>query len=430
MNAQVIHRASADGASCEALTSLAHTDGLAQKWPTRLPDGSIVFGTRTEAGGLWIRDPDGSVRLLQEGAQNATFVAPDWLVYHPSAIETVETGSSLPLLARRIDLETGQWRGEARPIATVVPPNGDARYSIDASGLLVVSPFPTDPGRIAWVARDGTPLDRTTTPVVWMFDATADGRRVALGGWGLWVWDRDRGTVERLPPGAGGRRLIRGPAWSPGDSLIAYGAALSGPGGLFIYDLREGVIDTLVLDDRSATGVAWRPDGSGLAYRLDDSPAGPAEVWYTEVPSGTPQLLFEARSGVDEFQTLAFSPDGDWLLYSEQTDGQAELFVRRWPIEGASRTVTESGGMLGAWSRGGDTIFYASARGDVMAVPFSGDGRGELGIPSRTQGATDYVDLLDVGPENEAFLRWERSPSNRAPTMKLVTNWIARAEGR
>ena len=430
-NARVIHRASADGASCEALMSLDDTDGLAQRWPTRLPDGSIVFGTRTEAAGLWIREPDGSVRPLQEGGGAATFVAPDWLIYHPSAIEVAETGGSLPLLARRIDPETGEWRGEARSIATVATPNGVARYSVDAGGLLVVFPFPTEPGRIAWVARDGTPLDRTTTEAwMWMFDATADGRRVALGGFGLWVWDRDRGTTERLPPGASGSRLIQGPAWSPGDSLIAYGALLSGPGGLFMYRLREGVIDTLALNDRGVTDVAWRPDGSGLAYRLYDSPEAPAELWYTEVPSGTPQQLFESRSGIDASQTLAFSPDGDWLLYSEQADGRDELYVRPWPIGGAARTVTESGGMFGVWSERGDTIFYASARGEVLAVPFSGDGAGRLGTPTRVQGAANHSDLLDVGPGNETFLRRERTSQDRAPIMMLVTNWIARAEGR
>lgn len=252
---------------------------------------------------------------------------------------------------------------------------------------------------------------------------------MAIGGWGLWVWDPSRGVVEQLPPSLGLRRIHQQPAWSPGDSLLAFAAFLDGPQGLFTYRLRDGRLDTLRtgrVDD-----VAWTPGGDTVVYRMG---AGAerleAEVHLHVRSSGHDERLFAVPATDPIWQTLEVSPDGRWLLYSSTLSGVDDLYVRAWPKLDAPRRVTSAGGLQGHWSEGGDTIFYRAGAHELMAVPFGADGPGSLGTAASLGGSDDLLEFWGLDGESGQFLRQERLEADRAPPIRLVTNWIARAEGR
>ena len=50
-----------------------------------------------------------------------------------------------------------------------------------------------------------------------------DGRRLAVGCWGLWLLDLERRVVTRAPAELDTGRVVMGtPVWAPGDTLIAF----------------------------------------------------------------------------------------------------------------------------------------------------------------------------------------------------------------
>jgi hypothetical protein len=53
-----------------------------------------------------------------------------------------------------------------------------------------------------------------------------------------------------------------------------------------------------------------------------------------------------------------FSPDGQWLAYTSDQSGSAEVWVRPFPGPGAPVRVSPDGGRDAVWSRDGKELFY------------------------------------------------------------------------
>ncbi len=95
--------------------------------------------------------------------------------------------------------------------------------------------------------------------------------------------------------------------------------------------------------------------------------------------------------------TLALSPDGDWLAYSDTITGNNEIYVRRFPSGESRVKVSENDGWGPRWSRDGRELFYRSAAGsELYGVSIDASTELRLGNP-RLILSGPYQDDADVG---------------------------------
>jgi hypothetical protein len=118
------------------------------------------------------------------------------------------------------------------------------------------------------------------------------------------------------------------------------------------------------------------------------------------------------------------SPDGRWLLYQSDASGQAEVYVRRFPV--LQWQISEGGGVQTRWSSTGREIYYRNGR-SLMAVAFDASGAEPVfGKPVAL--FTDEYDFgsgvsvanYDVSRDGR-FIMLSRTPQSR--TLRAVINW-------
>jgi hypothetical protein len=143
-----------------------------------------------------------------------------------------------------------------------------------------------------------------------------DGKRIAMAGSGLWIWDFPAFTGQQLDTGydySSDRNTI---AFSPNGAVLAAGKG----GSLNLWDVKTG--KKLPVEDRLAASnwiVAFSPDGSILAFA--DDYIDTIELW--DVKTG--KIVAELGGYKGDISSLSFSPDGT-LLASTSNDGMVRLF--------------------------------------------------------------------------------------------------------
>jgi len=147
-------------------------------------------------------------------------------------------------------------------------------------------------------------------------------------------------------------------------------------------------------DGRSVTGLglAVSPDGRRIAYSTADG------VWVLSVDGFDAVRLSSVGAGAEP---LDFSPDGQWLAYED--DGQGQL--RKVPVGGGPSVLIAEvpTGLIsgGAWGADNRIVFSTRAPGALMAV--SGDGGTPVSLGSGVE-AIGTVLLPQVLPDGESVL--------------------------
>jgi TolB protein len=156
-----------------------------------------------------------------------------------------------------------------------------------------------------------------------------DGQRVAFasnrgGAWDLYLLDLLTGSTAQLTDDDeyDGR-----PSWSPDGAWLAY--EHTEEGDLEIYmQLIDGSIDPVRLSSNSGADYspAWRPGAQQIAFVSDRG--GSAQIWLVDLEAEGDarfQLLIDSD---DAQNSPAWSPDGDWLAWSQRTDGDWTIFAQ------------------------------------------------------------------------------------------------------
>ena len=169
---------------------------------------------------------------------------------------------------------------------------------------------------------------------------------------------------------------------------------------------RDGDGNEELIADSVRPGRTWTPrlspDGRYVAYRLDDD-QGERNIWMLDLQRGV-HSLFTPDGGARSF---AWTPDGEWLYYSSDWDGDTDIYRR--PADMRSPAEEFLGGdgneLVRSISPDGEWLLYADT--DVL-----------------TTGAYDIeiVSLTEPGDPQPVF---DRSIQEVTATFSPNGKWVA-----
>jgi len=413
----VIYRVSAGGGSAVAVTRRGQEDVHVS--PVFLPDGHRFLFSGQWHSGVFLGDlRTGAVRLIRRDASNAAYVPPGYLLFASAG----PIGHGRWVMAQPFDLEHGVLEGEATLVSdSLWMSSGVTTYAVSAAGLLV---FQTDPGygHRVWLDRRGAALDSLSPDDAWTFRISHDGRRVAQGGFGLWVRDLRRGVAIKLP--TQGSETQAEPVWSPDDERIAYLPWTSAGGYQHIHVARvDGSGEEVPLpslpNGSTASPMDWSPDGRLLLLAREATASAPQpSLWVYDAGART---VTRWLTTLGRLPHARFSPDGRWVAYESSETGTREVYLRPFPGPGAPVRVSQAGGGLPEWRVDGRELFYLTPGGAIMAAPVASGGLPGIGPARQLVSSVNGADTYDAAPDGQRFLL--NTENKERPPLTLLAPW-------
>ncbi len=196
-------------------------------------------------------------------------------------------------------------------------------------------------------------------------------------GWGLWITRADGTTdpkqLTRVPSDE------EGPRWSPDGERIAITLRGDGPRSrrIGIVAVRSGVISHPLPEDWKGDSFAarWSPDGKRTAFVSDES--GQKSIYLLSLHDGAGGAPERMRTSSLDLTEPEFSPDGRFLAYLENQDGDTRLWIHDFET-GQQRTLSLRNGSHShpVWRPDGKavlTLFEAwNYSRDVWIYPLEG----------------------------------------------------------
>lgn len=180
---------------------------------------------------------------------------------------------------------------------------------------------------------------------------------------------------ERLTSNDGFERHM---IWSPDGSRIAY--SIQDPGGVSNLYVRAangagGDVPLIESEGMHKWYPSWSPDASTVVFHTNNPDTQARDIWSVNVASGQTTVLVDD----DGIQALArTSHDGRFVAYQSDQDGQLEIYVTTLRPSDSRWKVSTDGGTWPKWSD--DELFYWEGN-SLMAVPYTTDGGFTAGTP-------------------------------------------------
>lgn len=390
-------------------------------WPSFLPDGRrfLYLSARgMEKGAVMLASPDGPARELLPLRTNAQYVGPGFLVYAQDDV----------LLARRLDLEAGQFTGE--PIAIAEGVNhfvgtGLSQFSASQTGVLVFHSG-TDITRLATFGRTGREAAQLRAAIPsHAIRLSPDGRELYLDRTDpkssridLWKIELDRGGETRVT----------------NEPAAAIDPAIARDGAMFFSAARQGR-PMIVRRSSSGSDEFLVPQIEGLQMASDVSPDGGWLVYSQRVPRGNFDLMAVSLADrkaapfhpSDSSESGGrFSPDGRYLAFTSDLGGRSDVYVAPFPGPGPMRIVSTTACTMPRWSADGRELFCIGVDGTVYAVPITTSPALEIGRPQAlfTRGSKLRWVSYDAMRDGR-FIALEPVSFAAQQPLHVVVNWAA-----
>ena len=392
-------------------------------WPSFLPDGRhfLYMGRPVDVDGFHLLlgsiEPATKPRSLVASDSNGMFVPPGLLLFARGG----------RLLQQRFDLDRLELSGEATTAVEQVrynPGVGRADFSVSATGILAYRSGSTPNSQFAWFDRAGTLLETVGPPGNYRTPALSpDGQRVAYGDVNqrdIWILDLSRRTPSRFTSGSGSETA---PVWFPDGSKIAYRID---QGGLFEKDVTGTGTERLLLKEPVNGPDQVSSDGKWILY-FAVAPGGTLDVYVLPTTGDRkPQPIVQTAFPDVEPQ---FSPDVRWLAYVSNENGRNEIYVQAFPSTGRRWQVSSAGGRQPLWRADGKELFFVSDDRKFYAVDVSEkDGIFQYGVPKFLfdMGANVFNTRNSYIPSRDGtrFLVNMLLDADDAP-ISIVQNWRA-----
>jgi serine/threonine protein kinase/Tol biopolymer transport system component len=432
VNTEPLSRVMAAGGPLERFSTLAPGE-LSHRWPTILPNGTVLFSVWNDTG--W--EP-ARIAALRPGTNKHEMVIEQGGGY-PRYLPDPGRGGYLVyarsegLLAAPFDEQTLKLKGQPVPVVDGVVTNltGGAHFAVAAGGTLayVAGGSAQVERELVWLTTDGRSTPALRRPLGSAYAVSPDGRLVARipapGPGSLWIEDLVSGTSMRL-----------------GESADHFGAVFSRDGSriasrraadIFIQRVdRRGGEEQLTTSRRVATPGSFSPGDAVLAYYEID-PVTLHDIWVIDLPKPG-GVRAAARPFLKTTYSEAsprFSPDGHWIAYQSNESGRFEIYVRSYPDGETVRQVSTEGGSEPLWPSDGSDLLYRGANGMLMAAAITLSPEFKVGKPRALFDASRYESGFGAAADGRRLLLMPVVANAQAPTqIHVVLNFLAELRER
>jgi Tol biopolymer transport system component len=426
-----IWRVSARGGTPAEVTTKPSNAAAYHSWPAFLPDGqSFVYYAFGDADQQAVR-----IRALASGDDTELVKTSSRAVVAAGHVLFLRDGQ---LMAQPLDGRTRALTGEPRVLVGSVAFNaagGRAAFHASDAGVLVYrSGAELERSRMTWWSRAGVELsvvDRGqgfgavvlspdgSRAVVQINDNSDAGRMTA----DLWTYEFSTGIRARFTTEPG---YEWAPAWSPDGQTIAYSVspslttANSTATSIWLKPA-GGSQPARKFADGAGVVSSWTRDGSGLLVTAGGEKTF-NDVWLVPLSGATRQGL--VQTAFDD-RDAHVSPDGRWLAYLSNENGQFDVYIQQFPAGKRSR-VSPNGGTSPHWSKDAGELFY-SYQGNVYVAKMSANGASAPTLllrdavdsnPSRGTGRR-----FAVSPDGQRLLTVTLQAGPRDTPISVVVNW-------
>jgi len=332
-----------------------------------------------------------------------------------------------------IDFDEDTQVGKGVPVPVLdgirIESFGAAQCAISKNGTLVYLPGVFEQkSNLVWLDRSGR-IDSLHYPaeIYGNFQLSPDGQRLAIeifqdGKKNVWLHNLARQSRFKL--------TLEGsnyyPVWSPDGKSIVFGSDRTGQSAIFVKSAdRKG--EAKLLKESKSSPSSWSSDGKVLA--LNNFAAG--DVWSLQMDStGTQKPLI--NSAFQEW-AAAFSPDGHWVAYTSDEQGQYDVYVAPYPPTGASVQISTQGGEEPVWSHRSNELFYRNGRKWMVASYVTSPAL-SFEVP-RLLFEGNYLNIdgveYDVSSDGQRFLLLKPIEETSSRTqLNVVTNWFEELKRR
>jgi serine/threonine-protein kinase len=229
------------------------------------------------------------------------------------------------------------------------------------------------------------------------------------------------------------------PRWTADGKSVTFIAARNPPG---VYQRRaDGTGKDSLLLIGQIEEAAFSPDRQWLLWREGTQGAKSGrDIFGVRTGKDTARVPIIVTPADEE--AIALSPDGKWIAYQSDETGKTEVFVRSFPnTDGFKRPVSNGSAAAPLWSRDSKELYFLNvSTKDMMAVRVTADGASlAIGAPTKLFHLTDdllgveydYYTPWDVGADGRLILARLRPTAGATPSTIVVTeNWFTELKAR
>ncbi len=218
------------------------------------------------------------------------------------------------------------------------------------------------------------------------------------------------------------------PVWRPDGKVIAFRSNRHG-GQVEFYEKSAagaGNEDALLLEPTQRLNLYltdWSPNGQDLLYAA--VVASGYELWRLPLDTRKPVRLSNRNIGMH----ANFSPNGQFVSYTSDESGRAEVYVQTYPLSDLKFPVSIGGGYEPRWRGDGREIYYLSTDRKLMVVAVGPGPR--FGVPKAlfqtrvAEGVTGYRNHYVPSRDGQRFLINTRVSDPPQASIMVELNWQA-----